>query len=195
MSKLTILVVEDTELLRRIYSDKLAQDGYDVLAAGDGFEALNLLRSNKVDLVLLDLIMPRMSGIEALEAIKADPRTREIPVIILSNLGQESDVERGLNLGAVDYLVKNEARPADVADKIRLTLEHMAGRKGEHTGYRLVIREREGDIDRFVVEANLKQRLWCPACQVELALELLAKPDRPGWYDAHLICPMCEKEY
>ncbi|MDP2233861.1 MAG: response regulator, partial [Actinomycetota bacterium] len=87
MSKLTILVVEDTELLRRIYSDKLTQDGYDVLAAGDGFEALNLLRSNKVDLVLLDLIMPRMSGIEALEAIKADPRTREIPVIILSNLG------------------------------------------------------------------------------------------------------------
>jgi len=195
MGKLMVLVVEDTELLRRIYSDKLAQDGYDVLSAGDGFEALNVLRENKVDLVLLDLIMPRMSGIEALEAMKADPRTREIPVIILSNLGQESDVERGLGMGAVDYLVKNEARPADVADKIRVTLELMAGRKGERSGYRLVVRDHEGDADRFIADAKLNQRFWCPACQVELALELLAKPDRDGWYDAHLICPMCGKEF
>jgi len=195
MSKLTILVVEDTELLRRIYSDKLTQDGYEVFSAADGLEALNVLHANKVDLVLLDLIMPRMSGIEALEAMKADPRTREIPIIILSNLGQESDVERGLALGAVDYLVKNEARPADVADKIRVTLEQMAGRQGERSGYRLVIRDREGDADRFITDAKLHQRLWCPACQVELSLELLAKPDRDHWYDAHLVCPMCGKEY
>jgi len=195
MDKLKVLVVEDTELLRRIYSDKLAQDGYDVLSAGDGLEALNILRDAKVDLVLLDLIMPRMSGIEALEAMKADPRTREIPVIILSNLGQESDVERGLGLGAIDYLVKNEARPADVAEKIRVTLELMAGRKGERAGYRLVVRDREGDADRFIADAQLNQRFWCPACQVELSLELLAKPDRDGWYDAHLICPLCGKEY
>lgn len=195
MSERTILVVEDTELLRRIYSDKLAQDGYGVLSAGDGLEALNLLRANKVDLVLLDLIMPRMSGIEALEAIKADPRTREIPVIILSNLGQESDVERGLAMGAVDYLVKNEARPADVADKIRLTLESLAGGQTVRSGYRLILRDREGDADRFITDAGLPQRFWCPACQVELSLELLAKPDRDSWYDAHLICPMCGKEY
>ncbi len=195
MSERTILVVEDTELLRRIYSDKLAQDGYGVLSAGDGLEALNLLRANKVDLVLLDLIMPRMSGIEALEAMKADPRTRDIPVIILSNLGQESDVERGLAMGAVDYLVKNEARPADVADKIRLTLESLAGGQATRSGYRLILRDREGDADRFVTDAALPQRFWCTACQVELSLELLAKPDRDGWYDAHLICPMCGKEY
>lgn len=195
MGKMMILVVEDTELLRRIYCDKLVSDGYEVLSAADGLEALNILRSNKVDLVLLDLIMPRMSGIEALEAMKNDPRTREIPVIILSNLGQESDVERGLALGAVDYLVKNEARPADVAGKIRLTLELLASRAGETSGYRLVVRDREGDADKFVADAKLMQRFWCPACQVELSLELLAKPDREHWYDAHLICPMCGKEY
>lgn len=195
MGAYSVLVVEDTELLRRIYSDKLSQDGYQVLTASDGMEALAVLHANKVDLVLLDLIMPRMSGLEALEAIKADPRTREIPVIILSNLGQESDVERGLSLGAVDYLVKNEARPADVAEKIAATLDLMAGRQVSESAYRVLLRDREGDADRLVTDASLPRRFWCPACEVELVVELLAKPNQPGWYDAHIVCPTCGKEY
>lgn len=191
----TVLVVEDTELLRRIYTDKLTQDGYQVLQAGDGLEALNALRTQTVDLILLDLIMPRMSGLEALEAIKADPRTREVPVLILSNLGQESDVERGLEMGAVDYLIKNEAKPADVSDKIAMVLKHMGGRMGGSNSYKLAIKDRAGDADRLIQDAGLPRRFWCPACEVELQVELLPKPDRAGWYDAHLICPMCSKEY
>lgn len=191
----SVLVVEDTELLRKIYADKLAQDGYNVLTAGDGLQALAALRTETVDLILLDLIMPKMSGLEALEAIKADPRLREIPIIILSNLGQESDVERGLSLGATDYLIKNEAKPADVAEKIRLTLDFMAGRQADSASYSLHIRDREGDADRLVEDAQLPRRFWCPACEVELAMELVPKPDRHGWYDAHLRCPMCNKEY
>ncbi len=191
----TILVVEDTELLRRIYTDKLTQDGYNVLQAGDGLQALSSLRSETIDLILLDLIMPRMSGLEALEAIKADPRTREIPVLILSNLGQESDVQRGLEMGAVDYLIKNEAKPADVSEKIALVLQHMGGRMGEDTGYKIAICDRVADADRLVAETGLPRRFWCPACEVELQMELLPKPDKAGWYDAHLICPQCNKEY
>ncbi|MDH4140001.1 MAG: response regulator [Coriobacteriia bacterium] len=191
----TILVVEDTDLLRKIYADKLAQDGYRVLSASDGLEALSYLRSETVDLVLLDLIMPKMSGLEALEAIKADPRTRDIPVLILSNLGQESDIERGLSLGAIDYLIKNEAKPADVAEKIHLTLDHMAGRQHESAAYRLVVRDREGDADRFVEDVGLVRRFWCPACEVEVNLELLPNPKRQGWYDTHIVCPMCGKEF
>ncbi len=191
----TILVVEDTELLQTIYADKLKQDGYQVLTAGDGLAALGHLRGNTVDLILLDLIMPRMSGLEALEAIKADPRTRDIPVLILSNLGQESDVQRGLEMGAVDYLIKNEAKPADVAEKIRLTLEHMSGLQHESSAYRLVVKDREADADRFIQDVGLAKRFWCPACEVELNLEMLPNPKRPGWYDTHVICPMCGKEY
>lgn len=191
----TVLVVEDTELLRRIYTDKLTQDGYEVFQAGDGLEALNALRTQTVDLILLDLIMPRMSGLEALEAIKADPRTREIPVLILSNLGQESDVERGLEMGAVDYLIKNEAKPADVSDKIAMLLKHMGGRMGAGNSYKLAIKDRAGDADRLIQDAGLPRRFWCPACEVEMQVELLPKPDKSGWYDAHLICPMCSKEY
>lgn len=188
-----MLVVEDTELLRRMYTDKLSQEGYEAFPAADGMEALEILRTQTVDLILLDLVMPRLGGLEVLEVLKEDPRTKDIPVIILSNLGQESDMERGISLGAVDYLLKNEAKPADIASKIRLTLEHMSGLARNAESYMLVIKDREGDADKFVADAKLPRRLWCPACEVELTLELIPQPKREGWYDAHLVCPACSR--
>lgn len=190
-----VLVVEDTELLRRIYTDKLTQEGYEVVAAGDGMEALEVLRSETVDLILLDLIMPRVGGLEVLEVVKQDPRTKSVPVIILSNLGQEGDMERGIALGAIDYLIKNEAKPADIAAKIRLTLDHMAGLAGAQPSFKLIVRDREADADAFVAHAKLARRFWCPACEVELALEVLPKSKDPGWYDAHLVCPSCGRTF
>lgn len=200
----TILVVEDTELLRRMYADKLVQDGYTVLSAADGIEALALLRTHSVDLILLDLVMPRMSGLEVLDTVHRDPRTANLPVIVLSNLGQESDVEKGLEMGAADYLVKNEARPADVSAKIGA---HFSGSgKSVATGeapadacklgsYSVFLRDREGDADELVACANLPRRFWCPACEVELALDLVSQPSRPGWFDAHFQCPKCGRRF
>lgn len=190
----SILVVEDTELLRKIYHDKLVSDGYGVVTAANGLEALNALRSEKVDLILLDLIMPVMSGLEALEAIKADPRTKDIPVLILSNLGQDADIERGLSMGAIDYLIKNAAKPADVSEKIKLTLGFMSDRQAQAPSFKLQIKDRSGDADKFVEHAKLARRFWCPACEVELAIELLPREEKPGWYEAHLLCPMCGRE-
>lgn len=191
----SILVVEDTELLRRIYTDKLTQEGYVVHGAADGLEALQAIRDNKIDLVLLDLIMPRMSGLEALEAMKADPRTKDVPIIILSNLGQDSDIQRGLEMGASDYLIKNAAKPADVSAKISATLTLAANRMVKTSGYHLLVRDREADADRFVNEQKMPRRYWCPACERELELELIPQRDRPGWYDAHFVCPGCAREF
>jgi CheY-like chemotaxis protein len=191
----SILVVEDTELLRRIYQDKLTQEGYEVHTAADGLECLNVIRGNKIDLVLLDLIMPRMSGLEALEALKSDPRTKDVPVIVLSNLGQDADIQRGLDLGASDYLIKNAAKPADVSAKIAATLKLAADRMEQASGYHLKVRDREGDADRLVADAKLPKRYWCPACEVELEIELLPRRDRPGWYDAHFVCPSCPRDF
>jgi CheY-like chemotaxis protein len=191
----SILVVEDTELLRRIYQDKLTSEGYTVHTAQDGLECINILRDTQVDLVLLDLIMPRMSGLEALAAIKADPRTKDVPVIILSNLGQDADIQRGLDMGASDYLIKNSAKPADVSAKIHATLSLAADRMLAEKGYRLLVRDREADADRFIADAKLARRFWCPACERELELELITRKDRPGWYDAHVLCPDCGREF
>jgi len=188
----SILIVEDTELIRKIYADKLVQEGFQVFPAANGQQALNLLKNNNVDLILLDLIMPTMSGLEVLEAIKSDPRFRNIPVIVLTNLGQDSDVQRGLSLGAADYLIKNESRPADVLEKINSVLSVQPSHN-ENTGnvYRLYVRDREGDVDRLVDDLALIRRLWCPACEDEYILELVPKLEQVGWFDATFICLNC----
>lgn len=189
-----ILVVEDTELLRRMYSDRLQQDGYRVVSAADGLEALSILRSDTPDLILLDLVMPKMSGLEILDLIKRDPRLKNIPVMILSNLGQDADIQRGLEMGAFDYMIKNDVRPADVSEKIKSVLGATSP-TDIGTSFRLIVRDREADADGFVEAAGLPRRFWCPACEVELNLEVVPQKDRPGWYEAHLICPMCAREY
>lgn len=191
---MTVLVVEDTELLRRMYSDRLTSDGYRVLSAADGLEALSLLRSETPDLVLLDLVMPKMSGLEVIELMNKDPRTEGIPVLILSNLGQDEDIRRGIELGAVDYLIKNDSRLTDVSAKIAAILK--VSSHAEKTGhYNMLIRDHEGDCDRLVADAGLTRRFWCPTCEHELHLEMIAKTERKGWYDAHLLCPICGREY
>ncbi len=190
-----MLVVEDTELLRRIYTDKLSQEGYRVFQAADGLECLNVVRTQQIDIIILDLVMPRMTGLEALEALKRDPRSRDIPVVILSNLGQDSDVQRGLDLGAVDYLIKNSAKPADVAAKIRSTIDNREGDRADTTHFKLLVKDREGDADAFVRHGSLPRRLWCPACELELVLELIPQQHRVGWYDAHVLCPNCGRVF
>lgn len=192
---LSVLVVEDTELLRRMYTDRLTQEGYRVIPAADGLEALSVLRSDTPDLILLDLIMPKMSGLEVLDLVKKDPRLKSIPVLILSNLGQDTDIQKGLQMGAIDYLIKNEVRPVDIAEKINAILKAVGAHGASASGLRLHVRDHEADADAFVEQAGLPRRFWCPACEVELDLELVPKPDRQGWYDAHFACPGCGREY
>lgn len=190
----SVLIVEDTELLRRIYADKLSQEGYKVFQAVDGLECLNAARTEQLDLIVLDLVMPRMSGLDALEALKRDPRSRDVPVIVLSNLGQETDIQRCLHLGAVDYLIKNSSKPVDVAAKIRSTLDGQAETAGIPASFRLQVKDLAADADAFVAQAGLNHRFWCPSCEVELALELIPEAERRGWYQAHLLCPNCGKD-
>lgn len=190
----TILVIEDTELLRRMYSDRLEADGYTVVAAANGLEGVAALRAHNPDLILLDLVMPQMSGLEFLEIAKADPRTQNTPVLILSNLGQDEDIQRAMGLGATDYLVKNDARPADVSARIGLIVQ-ASGTGRQTAAMRLYLRDREGDADQLVQDAELPKRFWCPACEVELAIELVPDATREGWYQAHMVCPTCERSY
>lgn len=177
-----------------MYADSLVRDGYKVITACDGQEALTLLRSETPDLILLDLIMPTMGGLEALAHIKADPRLKDVPVLILSNLGQDSDIQRGLSLGAVDYLIKNDARPADISLKISTLLRSRPAAPSSKA-YMLYVRDHEGDADRLTIDAKLSRHFWCPACEVELALVLVPHANRDGWYDAHFECPSCGREF
>lgn len=108
MKKNKILIIEDDKFLLKLYSDKLRRAGFEVAGSVTGEEALNKIPIDKPNLIILDLILPRKSGFEILTELKLNPKTRNIPVVILTNLGQESDVKRGLEMGAVDYLVKTD---------------------------------------------------------------------------------------
>ena len=101
-----VLLVEDDRFLRRAAEVRLKRAGLSVLTAGDGVDALAVARSQAVDLILLDLIMPKLQGFDVLRALKEDEATRVIPVLILSNLGQDADRERAALDGAAGYLVK-----------------------------------------------------------------------------------------
>lgn len=114
-----VLMIEDDRFLRKIYRDKLTRAGFEFIEAINGIEGTNKVLSEKPDLVLLDLILPRKNGFDVLIDMKRNPNTKKIPVIILSNLGQESDVKRGLALGAQDYFVKTEVSLSEVVDKVK----------------------------------------------------------------------------
>lgn len=118
-----ILIVEDDKFLRELIVRKLLGEGYNVVEAVDGEEAIIKIKENKPDLILLDLILPGADGFEVLSKTKADPLVASIPVIVLSNLGQKEDVERGLKLGAVDYLIKAHFTPGEIVEKIKIILK------------------------------------------------------------------------
>lgn len=119
----TILVIEDDKFLRELISQKLMKEGYNVSEAVDGEEGIKKIKTEKPDLVLLDLILPGIDGFEVLSQKKEDPGLSSIPVIILSNLGQKEDVEKGLKLGAVDYLIKAHFTPGEIIEKIKIVLK------------------------------------------------------------------------
>ena len=113
-----ILIAEDDKFLSKVLSDKFSRKNYNVIVASDGIEAVNKIKSEIPDMVLLDLIMPNKNGFEILEEVKTDAKYKDIPVIILSNLGQKKDVERGKKLGVVDYLVKSNTPINDIVKKV-----------------------------------------------------------------------------
>lgn len=118
-----ILVIEDDKFLRELISQKILKEGYDVAEAVDGEKGVEAVKKEKPDLVLLDLILPGIDGFEVLARIKADPSISQVPVIILSNLGQKDDIEKGLKMGAVDYMIKAHFTPGEIIEKVRMILK------------------------------------------------------------------------
>ena len=119
----TILFIEDESALQKTFGDLLAGKGYKMTSALDGEIGLNLVPKTKPDLILLDLILPRINGLDVLAKLKGDPETKSIPVIILTNLEGIKEVDRALELGATTYLVKTQYTLEEVFDKIKKALE------------------------------------------------------------------------
>jgi CheY-like chemotaxis protein len=118
MDKL-ILIVEDDPLMSRMYQKIFTFEGYKVELAADGEEGVEKIKKLKPTLILLDIMMPKMNGLEVLKKIKEDPDTKPIPVIMLTNLAGEADAENALSKGAIKYIIKSEFEPKQVANMVK----------------------------------------------------------------------------
>ncbi len=117
-----ILIIEDDDFLKFLCAEKLTTTGFNVLGATSGEEGLEKAKTEKPDLILLDVILGGMDGFEVLKQLKEDPVTASIPVFFLSNLGQEDDIVKGKALGADDYLVKASLTTGEISEKIKKAL-------------------------------------------------------------------------
>lgn len=121
-SKQKVLIVEDDTFLAGIYANKFEKEGFEVRSAADGEQGFQLAQKELPDVILLDILLPKMDGFEVLEKLKADAKTKKIPVVLLTNLGQKEDVDKGLKLGAADYLIKAHFMPQETVEKVKKVL-------------------------------------------------------------------------
>lgn len=118
MNKKKVLIVEDDNFVAEVYSTKLLEMGHEVKIAQNGEEGLSLIEKERPDLILLDIIMPVMGGIEMLEELKKNPARKDIPVILLTNVGEKESIQKVRALGVHDYLIKSHFTPAEVIEKM-----------------------------------------------------------------------------
>ncbi len=122
-NKKTVLLAEDDIFLTQLLTTRLQRAGINVIKAVDGEDILNILKTTTPDLILLDIILPKKSGFEVMEEMRANPLLKSGPIIIISNLGQESDIARGKQLGAVEYFIKAQTSIDDLVVKIKEFLD------------------------------------------------------------------------
>lgn len=121
--RVRVLFVEDDPSVAQMYKLKLELDGYDVDVASDGEMALELAQRDRPDIVFLDIRLPKLDGFGVLEALRKDPKTENLPVVILSNYSEKELIDRGLKLGALDYLIKTQTTPAHLSSGLEKWLK------------------------------------------------------------------------
>jgi len=118
-----ILIIEDDKFLAQLLAKKLNQEKFQSLITPTGEEGLKKTEEENFDLIILDLLLPEMDGFEVLKKIKENEKTKKIPILILSNLGQKEEIKRGLELGATDFLVKANFTPNEIIEKVKVILK------------------------------------------------------------------------
>lgn len=123
MSK-KILLIEDDDLIREMYASELINNGFEVSACPDGDKGLEALKTGQFDLLLLDIMLPGINGLEVLRQVKQDPKTKELKVVLLTNLGQETVIKQGFGLGAIGYLIKSSYNPDQIINEVKAFIDN-----------------------------------------------------------------------
>ena len=191
-----ILLIEDDSGFRRTYSDVLLAEGYTVVTAEDGEQGLAMVRTEKPDVVLLDLILPKLPGFEVLKSIRADAEIKDTIVLIMSVLGEQTQIKKGLELGANDYTVKGFYKPNEILGKIQALLAQPGTRQHSDV-YNLFIKDNRGDVSKFRSNIGWAKPFTCAVCNEEMQLVLIPDYSRSDahWFSAHFSCPVCGRKF
>ena len=195
-----ILLIEDDIALRSVYVDAIAADGYTVVTAEDGEQGLAMVKTEKPDVVLLDLILPKLPGFEVLKSIRADAGTKNIIILIMSMLEEQRHIQKAMELGANGYAVKGSTTPREVLGKIAALLtqpgvkEHI---KEQVKVYNLFIKKNRGDADKLQNDTGSTGLFTCKDCREEMLLVITLDYSRSDahWFSAHFACPKCGKKF
>ena len=117
--KISVLIIEDDSYISDMYKIKLESENFEVTIAKDGTIGIKLLEKQRPDIILLDVVMPKMDGFDVLKTIKGNVESKKVPVVLLTNLSQKENVERGFELGADSYIIKAHFTPSEVVEKIK----------------------------------------------------------------------------
>jgi len=166
-----ILIVEDEDLIRDTYARRLEHEGYRVSQAASGREALQSARLSPPQLILLDIMLPDLSGLEVLKSLRADRRFLTTPVVLFTNLSQHMDKHQAARLGATDYLVKSEVAPADVVARVRQLLAAAPGLR-PIASFRLSVDPNQGDAASLASLLGYPRDYRCAHCGQRLELQL-----------------------
>lgn len=191
-----ILLIEDEASFRKIYKAVIENDGYKILEAEDGEIGWNMVQEKKPDLVLLDLVLPKLHGLEVLKKIRSNKETQNIPVLILSVMGDQKDIKKGLEAGANDYTVKGFYSPNEILSKIHVLLTKSDIEKNIHS-YKLEVKNGRGDAAKLQQDIGLTKLFQCPDCDSGMVLELLPDYTRTDghWFSTHFLCPKCDRKF
>jgi two-component system alkaline phosphatase synthesis response regulator PhoP len=192
----TILIIEDDASFRRTYQDMFNTAGYTVIIAENGEIGWDLAKSEKPDLIMLDLFLPGLHGFEVLKYIRGDAETKNIPVVITTSMGADQDIRKGLELGATDYMVKGFFTPREILVKLRSVLANARAGKSPDS-YKVSVTEAKADARQLQIYMKLTKLFTCPQCQEDILLDMTpdnAKTDG-HWFSAHFVCPKCKKSF
>ncbi len=128
--KVKVLIIEDDSYISDMYKIKFESENFETIVAEDGISGIKEIEKQKPDIVLLDIVMPKVDGFSVLKMIKKNEDSKDIPVVLLTNLGQKDNVERGFELGATSYIIKAHFTPSEVVKKVKEILEKEKEKKG-----------------------------------------------------------------
>jgi len=196
-----LLLIEDNADTRQIYKDVFERDGFDVLQAEDGEKGLSFAQATIPDVILLDLMLPKLSGFDLLKCLRSHEETQHIPVMIFSALGDSMDRKKAAELGVTEYSVKAYNPPKHVVTRVHALLAR-AGTPNKVVpplalSLTVALQESAFDVSSLQSHAGLTDGFHCPQCRAEVVLAMLPDSTRtPGhWFVSHLVCSGCSRAF